>query len=82
MKAETLLARAMFVSGIPLSTFERDEWKTFFDCIRPSFRVPRRYTISNRLLVEEFERTKAFVENKINSQKHLGLQLDGWSNIR
>ncbi|XP_050065658.1 uncharacterized protein LOC126554641 [Aphis gossypii] len=81
-KIDTLLARAIFTSGIPLSIVEHKSWKQLFYTIRPSYKLPNRKTLSTTLLEKEFLLQKFKVENKIAESKCLSIQCDGWSNLR
>lgn len=50
--------------------------------MRPSLKLPSRYQLSNKLLNNEYDRIKKSVDEKIKSAKTVGIQIDGWSNIR
>ncbi|CAG9840199.1 unnamed protein product [Diabrotica balteata] len=77
-----LLARAIYTSSAPHSITENEDWKLFFKKIRPSYTLPSRYMLSNRLLTEEYERVEVQVNDKIKQADNLSLQCDGWSNLR
>lgn len=50
--------------------------------MRPSLKLPSRHQLSNKLLNDEYDRVKRSVDEKIHSAKTVGIQIDGWSNIR
>lgn len=76
------LARAIYVSGTPLQFTESPVWKDLFKEIRPAYKMPSRYQLSNKLLDNEFKEIKSKVMEKINEAPVLTLQTDAWSNIR
>jgi len=76
------LARAIYASGSPLSLTENSKWKEFFNSIRPSYKLPSRYDISKPLLDLEFKTVSENVDAKIREAMTVGIQCDGWSNIR
>jgi len=61
---------------------EHPEWVTFINYIRPSYTLPSRHIISNRLLDEEYREIKDKVKSMIEEAHTVGLQCDGWTNIR
>ncbi|KAE8738991.1 hypothetical protein FOCC_FOCC015513 [Frankliniella occidentalis] len=81
-KLQTLLARAMFATDIPLSAFENEHWENFFKALRPAFKVPSTYCFSTPLLNAEHERIKTKCEEKIEEATSVCILTDGWSNIR
>lgn len=76
------MAKAIYVSGAPLSMVEHPLWKEFFAKMRPSFDVPPRKEVSTVLLDSEYSKTQKVVQNEVKNSNALHLQLDGWSNIR
>jgi len=72
----------LYSSGTPLDFVEDSYWRQFFVRIRPAFKIPSRYIISNKLLDSEYARGNADVHLKITISKNLSLQCDSWSNIR
>lgn len=77
-----LLARAIYASDCPLALFENDYWREFFLSIRPCWKIPSPYVLSNPLLDTEHDRIQLDVCQKIAASDALGLQCDGWSNLR
>ena len=65
-----------------MSILDNTEWVKLFKMIRPSFVLPSRYKLSTTKLDAEFNQVKERVETTINGSEILGLQSDGWSNIR
>lgn len=78
----TLLARAVYCSSTPLSIVENEHWTQFFEKLKPSFKLPSRFELSNGLLNAEYFRVKDTVEEKIEASLCLAIQMDGWSNVR
>lgn len=76
------MAKAIYCTGAPLSLTEHPEWRNFFKKIRPAYIPPTRNAIATKLLNQEYELTQDFIKKKIGSAKTLGIQCDGWSNIR
>jgi hypothetical protein len=81
-ETDELFARAIFASGSSLSIAEHNDWKVFLNKLRPSYIVPSRYQLSNRLLEAEYNRVEAEVSLKVRESMSIGLQCDGWSNRR
>lgn len=79
---DRLLARAIYASGTPLGITENPEWVKFFRKLRPSYLLPSRYQISNGLLNDEYQSAKNNIKTKIDEALTVGMQCDGWSNIR
>ena len=59
-----------------------ENWTDLFSYLRPSFNIPSRKVLSNRLLDAEYYKVKAIVDDKIESAPCVGVQLDSWTNIR
>ncbi|CAH1106970.1 unnamed protein product [Psylliodes chrysocephalus] len=76
------LAKAIFVSGTPLSMVEHPLWLEFFKRLRPSFKPPSRYRLSSTYLKAQYTEMQNEVTSQLKDSKHLHLQCDGWSNIR
>lgn len=77
-----MLARAIYVSGSPLSIVESPLWLDVFKRLRPSFNVAGRKLVSTTLLDKEYNSVKFAVEEELRGSNVLHLQCDGWSNIR
>jgi len=58
------------------------DWIDFIKNIRPSYSLPSRFVLANRLLEKEFNRVEAEVSLNITKSMAIGLQCDGWSNRR
>ena len=76
------LAKAILVSGSPLSLVEHPLWIAFFKKIRPAFSVPTRSRISTTYLNAEYTALQTEIKEELASCKNLHLQCDGWSNLR
>jgi Protein of unknown function (DUF 659)/hAT family C-terminal dimerisation region len=76
------LARAVYATGTPLSFTENPYWIAAFKKIRPSLKLPSRHQLSNTLLQKEFHKVEDNVKLKIAAADTLGIQCDGWSNLR
>lgn len=77
-----MLARAIFVSGTPLSIVESPLWRDFLNRLRPSYTLPSRKMVSTTLLDKEYAAVKFSVDEQLKNSNVLHLQCDGWSNIR
>lgn len=77
-----MLARAIYATNTPLSITENRHWINVLHKIRPSLKLPSRHQLSNTLLNNEYDRVKKSVNEKIHNAKTIGIQIDGWSNIR
>lgn len=76
------LAKAIFVSGTPLSMVEHPLWIEFFKKLRPSYIPPSRYQVSAKYLDAQYAEMQAEVTSLLQEAKTLHLQCDGWSNVR
>lgn len=81
-KADETLARAIFASGTPLSITENKYWVEHYKHIRPSYKLPSRYRLSNSLLDKEYDRVQEMVIQKITEAESLALLSDGWTAIQ
>lgn len=76
------LAKAVFVSGSPLSLVEHPLWIDFFQKLRPAYKLPSRFRMSTTYLEAQYTEMKEEITKKIQETKNVHLQCDGWSNIR
>lgn len=76
------LAKAVFISGSPLSIVEHPLWIEFFKKIRPSYSLPSRYRLSSTYLDAQFTEMQTEINKQLQDTKNLYLQCDGWSNLR
>lgn len=76
------IARAIYVTGSPLSMLEHPLWKEALHHLNPDYAPPNRKQMSTNLLDSEFNDTKNRIESAISNAKVLHLAADGWSNIR
>lgn len=77
-----MLALAIYTSGAPMSMVEQPHWIAFFKKLRPSFVLPTRKMLSTDLLDKANKKIEDEVKTKIGSAKAIGVQCDGWSNVR
>lgn len=82
METDTLLARAVYVTGAPLSLLEHPLWEELFRKLQPAYHLPTRKVLSASLLEKKLSFVKEQVKENIESSVMLNLALDGWSNIR
>ncbi|XP_015123291.1 uncharacterized protein LOC107045503 [Diachasma alloeum] len=82
LKAQYLLAFAIFASGSPLSLTENSFWITFFRFLRPKFECPFKWILSNVLLDQVYNAVKTEINRCIENAKTVNLQCDGWTNLR
>lgn len=79
---DALLAKAIYSSGVPFAIVDNSYWKDFFKKLRPCYDLPSRFKLSHGLLETEYKEIKATVQNTVRSAQSVGVQCDGWSNIR
>ncbi|KAF2888568.1 hypothetical protein ILUMI_17605 [Ignelater luminosus] len=79
---DTLFARAIYTSEVPLALAEHPAWLEFFKRARVSWNVPSREILSDSLLDKEFTRVSEEIEVSISQVENLALAVDAWSNIR
>ena len=72
----------MCVQGCALSLVDNVYWHRLFKASKPSFDVPSRYEVSNKLLDMTYDKTASEVNGKIKDATSLAIQCDGWSNVR
>lgn len=82
MRLQEKLAATIYSTGSALSLSSNPTWVSFFKALRPSFKPPSRHAVSNNLLDRIYEQTKQNVDEKVERAHCLGLQFDGWSNLR
>lgn len=75
---------AVYVCGLPLRITENKTFVNFLQYIRPSFKIPTRHKLANKLLDKEYSKVQDEVAEKLNSAVSFDLSLscDGWTNIR
>jgi len=76
------LAKAVFISGSPLSLVEHPLWIEFFQKIRPSYVLPSRFRLSSSYLDAQYTEMQGEVKDQLEQSKNLHLQCDGWSNLK
>ena len=78
---EASMSKAIYASGLPLSTFDRKEWQEFFKLLRPAFKVPKRKALSTQLLDEQFHEARDRVNCAIEEAKSVSLIIDGSEDV-
>jgi len=73
-------ARAVYESGLPLSTFNTTYWTKFFKTLRPSYQPPSPYFLSGPLLDKEYTKAISEMNEKIQSARALGIMTDSFTN--
>lgn len=81
-KLDQLFARAVFAGGLALSTFNTSHWDIFSGALRPSYKPPSPYRLSNSLLDAEYSALHSELSQKCANAETVGVQIDGWSDIR
>jgi Protein of unknown function (DUF 659)/hAT family C-terminal dimerisation region len=76
------LARAIYATAAPLSMVENPYWQTLFQKLRPVYKLPSKFQVSNTLLENECDRVKKYTNDLILTSDCLGLMCDGWTNLR
>lgn len=75
------LAKAIIVSGAPLSLIEHPLWIEFLNFLQPSFKLPSRKMLTTRYLNQIYNDVKKEVKEELDTVNYMHLQLDGWTNI-
>lgn len=78
---EQLLARAFFSAGISFNVIENEDFCAFIKKASPSFKIPSRYELSNKILNSEYQLIKNEVQNIIEKCEFVSITTDGWSNV-
>ncbi|KAK3916153.1 Tetraacyldisaccharide 4'-kinase [Frankliniella fusca] len=81
-RLDAAFARAVYATGLPLSTFEKSPWTEFFSALRPSYKVPTLYFLSGPLLDAEYAKCTAINKEKLEMASALGIMTDCFTNIR
>ena len=76
------VARAIFSSGCPLSLVENSYWQKAFAVLRPAYKIPSRYLLTNFYLEEEYGRIKCKCQEYLQKATSVAILCDGWTNIR
>ncbi|CAG4946713.1 unnamed protein product [Parnassius apollo] len=76
------LARAIFVTGTPLSMVQHPLWIQFFEKLQLNFKIPSSKTVATKYLDKIYREMRLELNEELNSCTYLHLQCDGWSNIR
>lgn len=80
---DELFSRAMYTSGVPFAAVtENEDWIQFFRKLRPVFKIPSRYMLSESSLDKEYNRIQTHVETNIDNSDNLSIQCDAWTNVR
>lgn len=75
MEIDTLFARAVYTSGVPLSTMSNPIWKELFKRIRPAYKLPSLYQLTDPFLQVEYNKVKEIVDKQIGAATVLTLIL-------
>lgn len=73
-------AKALFISGAPMSMVDHQLWKFFFEKL--NFRLPSRKALASRHLEKIYNETSKKLTDEIAKSPFFHIQCDGWSNIR
>jgi hypothetical protein len=79
---DAILSRMIFGLGLPLSLVEAPAFVEFCKKLRPSYELPSRNVISERLLNKEFENVQKSIKILVNNAKFICIATDGWTNLR
>ncbi|XP_052750759.1 uncharacterized protein LOC128200667 [Galleria mellonella] len=79
---KTELARAIFVTGTPLSMVQHPLWIQFFEKLQPKFKIPSRKALATKYLDKIYREMRFELNEELNACSYLHLQCDGWSNFR
>lgn len=64
------LAKAIYVSGTPLSITEHPLWQDFFKSLRPSYTLPSRFRLSTSYLDAQYNEMQTDLKEQLASAKH------------
>ncbi|CAB4460063.1 unnamed protein product [Rhizophagus irregularis] len=78
---EFQLAQALYSAGVPFSFVDNPLVIQFFQCLRPSFKLPNRKGLADELLDDVYDEVKMHTDEQISKAKSLCMVSDGWSNI-
>jgi hypothetical protein len=76
------LAKAIFVTGAPLSMVEHPLWLRFFQKLQPQFKPQSRKSLSTTQLNKIHKDMHKELSDDISGESFLHLQCDGWSSVR
>ncbi|KAF2903904.1 hypothetical protein ILUMI_02265 [Ignelater luminosus] len=76
-----LLAMTIYATDSPLNVSENKYWINFFKQIRP-LQLPSHHNLSSTLLQNMYNNVQLQVQNSLANAYVVGIQCDGWSNIR
>ncbi|XP_076039999.1 uncharacterized protein LOC143024760 [Oratosquilla oratoria] len=74
------LARAIYVSGLPISLLTNHYWMKCFAEMRPAYQLPTQEALTTTLLEAEFKRIRDKVNQAVSESQSLAIISDGWSN--
>lgn len=82
MDLHRCIAKAIYVTGTPLSLLEHELWQDVFRKLNPTYCPPSRRVLSSTLLNAEYTEMQSNVAEKLRGASVLHLAIDGWSNLR
>src|SRR6266498_5805499 len=74
---DILLARVVFAGGLSLSFIENPEFIIFCKKMRPSYDVPKRTIISNRLFNLKYEKIQTSIHKTVEKADFISIASDG-----
>lgn len=77
-----LFAKAVYASNIPFQIVDSPYLKSFFDALRPTFKLPSRKQLAGKLLDNACTETSNHISTCIKNAKCIAIVSDGWSNQR
>ena len=77
-----LFAKAVYASNIPFQIVDSPYLKSFFDALRPTFKLPSRKQLAGKLLDNACTETSNHISSCIKNAKCIAIVSDGWSNQR
>ncbi len=75
-------ARWIYAKNLPLSITESQFFADFVGVIRPGWKIPSRYELSNRYLDQECQKIEAKKVTKLEQTEVFALLSDGWSSVK
>lgn len=76
------LGSCIYAISVLLYLVDNPYWIDFLKALRPAYKLPTRYDISNKLLDDEVIKVTDQNTICIADSKVLGVMCDGWTNVR
>ncbi|CAG8580062.1 28224_t:CDS:1, partial [Dentiscutata erythropus] len=71
------LANFFYSSAIPFSAIENPYWIDFINTLHPSYNLPNRRQLANKLLDDAYSQECEYLEDKLKKVNNISLISDG-----